>query len=109
MEYMLNTYSDIKVVSLGKLTYAGNIDNLHGVINKSNHIFEHVDINDNNKVKNILYENNIKVKLLGRGFAWLDTGTHQSLLEAGQFIKTIERRQDYKIACLEEIAFRNGG
>ena len=54
-----------------------------------------------------LNENKIKIELLGRGFAWLDTGTHHTLLEAGQFVETIERRQGYKIACLEEIAFRN--
>jgi glucose-1-phosphate thymidylyltransferase len=53
-----------------------------------------------------LKRENLKVQLLGRGFAWLDTGTHDSLMEAGQFIETIEKRQGLKVACLEEIAYR---
>jgi glucose-1-phosphate thymidylyltransferase len=55
-----------------------------------------------------LYQNRLKVELLGRGFAWLDTGTHDSLMEAGQFIETIEKRQGLKVACLEEIAYYMG-
>ncbi|MCD8425799.1 glucose-1-phosphate thymidylyltransferase RfbA [Tenacibaculum dicentrarchi] len=55
-----------------------------------------------------LEDNQLKVQLMGRGFAWLDTGTHDSLLEASQFIETIEKRQGLKVACLEEIALYMG-
>ena len=55
-----------------------------------------------------LERGDLNVELLGRGFAWLDTGTHASLLEAAQFVETIEKRQGYKVACLEEIALHNG-
>jgi glucose-1-phosphate thymidylyltransferase len=55
--------------------------------------------------KSFLKRGKLKVKILGRGFAWLDTGTHESLIQAGQFIHTLEKRQGLKVACLEEIAF----
>ena len=55
-----------------------------------------------------LEQENLKVNLMGRGYAWLDTGTHESLLEASQFIQTIENRQSLKVACIEEIAYEMG-
>lgn len=55
-----------------------------------------------------LERGDLNVELLGRGFAWLDTGTHASLMEAGMFVETIEKRQGFKIACLEEIGYNNG-
>ena len=64
---------------------------------------EITDVNNAYRVRG-----DLKVELLGRGFAWLDTGTHDSLMEAGQFVQTVERRQGLKVACLEEIAFHNG-
>ncbi|OIN12143.1 glucose-1-phosphate thymidylyltransferase RfbA [Oceanisphaera psychrotolerans] len=65
-----------------------------------------LEITDINRA--YLEQGNLNVELLGRGFSWLDTGTHESLLEAAQFVETIEKRQGYKIACLEEIAFNQG-
>lgn len=65
-----------------------------------------LEITDLNNV--YLKNNNLDVELLGRGFAWLDTGTHDALLQASQYVQTIENNQGIKIACLEEIAFRMG-
>ena len=64
-----------------------------------------LEITDLNKI--YMEEKNLKVNLLGRGFAWLDTGTHASLLEASNFIATIQNRQGHYVACIEEIAYRN--
>ena len=64
---------------------------------------EITDVNNAYKMRG-----DLRVELLGRGFAWLDTGTHDSLMEAGQFVQTVEQRQGLKVACLEEIAFHKG-
>jgi glucose-1-phosphate thymidylyltransferase len=65
-----------------------------------------IEITDVNKA--YLEKNKLRVELMGRGYAWLDTGTHESLLEAGEFIATIEKRQGLKMACIEEIAYKLG-
>ena len=65
-----------------------------------------LEITDLNRI--YLEKNKLNVELFGRGFAWLDTGTHRSLLQAGQYVQTIEENQGIKIACLEEVAYRMG-
>ena len=75
--------------------------------NLSDHpLAEKLEITDLNRL--FLEENRLRIELLGRGMAWLDTGTHESLLQASNFIYTIEERQGLKVACLEEIAFNRG-
>ena len=65
-----------------------------------------MEISDVNQT--FLKQGNLHVETLGRGYAWLDTGTHESLLEASQFIQTVEKRQGLKVGCLEEIAYEKG-
>ena len=79
------------------------VDKAHRVTPSGRGEFEITSINEM-----YLNENRIKVDLFGRGYAWLDTGSHEDLLEASKFIETIERRQGLKVACIEEIAFEKG-
>lgn len=79
------------------------IDTAKGVKPSSRGELEITSVN-----RRFMEEGDLRLQILGRGFAWLDTGTHDSLSEAGTFIEVVERRQGVKVACLEEIAFRKG-
>ena len=88
----------------GLYFYDNNIINLVNDVSLSSR--EEFEITSINKI--YLKHGDLNVQVLGRGFAWLDTGTHQSLLEASSFVETIEKRQGFKIACLEEIGWKKG-
>lgn len=93
-----------KFAVVGLYLYAGNAPDRVRELERSAR--GEIEITDLNRI--YLNEGSLSVELLGRGVAWLDTGTHQSMLDAGHFIHTIETRQGLKIACPEEVAWRNG-
>ena len=100
VHHMVNKYPDYEIINLDLLTYAGNLENLKPSARGE------LEITDLNRI--YLENGDLDVILLGQGFTWLDTGTHESLVEATNFVKTVETHQHRKIACLEEIAYLNG-
>ena len=93
-----------KIASIGLYFYPNNVIGEAEKLNKSKR--GELEITSLNKL--YLKNSNLHSEILGRGYAWLDTGTPESLLSASEFVKTIEKRQGYKIACIEEISFKNG-
>tara|TARA_B100000886_G_scaffold190530_1_gene131126 strand:+ start:24943 stop:25818 length:876 start_codon:yes stop_codon:yes gene_type:complete len=87
---------------VGLYFYPNNVIKISNQIQPS--IRGELEISDVNQY--YLYNKDLKIEILGRGFTWLDTGTHDSLLEASNFVKTVEKHSRYKVACLEEIAFK---
>ncbi|MEL0310081.1 MAG: sugar phosphate nucleotidyltransferase, partial [Gammaproteobacteria bacterium] len=93
-----------KFAAVGLYFYPGDVSSKAKSLTKSQRgEYEITDLN-----KSYMSENRLNVQLLGRGTAWLDTGTHETLIAANNFVSTIESRQGLKIACPEEISFRNG-
>ncbi len=88
----------------GLYFYDNNVSEYAGTLKMSSR--GELEITDLNKI--YLNKSRLKVEVFGRGFAWLDTGTHKSLMQAGQYVQTIEENQGIKIACLEEVAYRMG-
>lgn len=93
-----------KIASIGIYFYPNEVIDLVKKVNKSSR--GEYEITSLNQI--FLRESKLHVEILGRGYAWLDTGTPDSMLGASEFVKTIEQRQGYKIACIEEISFSNG-
>ena len=98
----ISTLANEDVIKFNELTNLWE----NGPDNASGGVATKIEITDTNK--NFLAQGRLKVEQMGRGYAWLDTGTLDSLLEASMFVQTLEKRQGMKISCIEEIAYRMG-